>query len=291
MKVTPVAAETDENSDWIDAHSHIWPPDTKKYPLQPGLTAADLAPPSFTDAELMAIARPEGVRRVVLIQHNRYHGFDNSYLIDAWKRHPDRFRVVGMVDPKRPEPGRAMKKLRRTGVTGFRITPSRLGADWLETPGMDEMWRTAATTGQAMCCLINPSDLADVDKMCDTHPDTPVVIDHFGRVGVDGTIQEADVARLCRLARHKRSHVKVSAFYALGKKRPPYEDLIPMIRRLYESFGPQRLMWASDCPYQLNGDNTYAASISLIRDRADFLSQDDREWLLRRTAESVFFSL
>ena len=52
------------------------------------------------------------------------------------------------------------------------------------------------------------------------------------RVGMSGEIHEADLAKLCRLARHKNTYVKVSAFYALGKKKAPYEDLGPMIRRL-----------------------------------------------------------
>ena len=84
--------------------------------------------------------------------------------------------------------------------------------------------------------------------------------------------------------------MKVSAFYALGKKKAPYTDLGPMIRRLYEAFGPRRLMWASDCPYQVQGDHTYRDSIELVRSRLDFLSEDDREWLLRKTAERVFFA-
>ena len=83
--------------------------------------------------------------------------------------------------------------------------------------------------------------------------------------------------------------MKVSAYYALGKKQPPYLDLVPMIRRLLDAYGPERLMWASDSPYQLVGEHTYAASIALIRDRADFLSATDREWLLRKTAEKVYF--
>ncbi|HIG81270.1 MAG TPA: amidohydrolase, partial [Verrucomicrobiales bacterium] len=65
---------------------------------------------------------------------------------------------------------------------------------------------------------------------------------------------------------------------------------IPKIKRLFEAFGPRRLMWASDCPYQLGGENTYAASIALVRDRLDFVTAEDKEWLLRRTAEKVFFS-
>ncbi len=84
--------------------------------------------------------------------------------------------------------------------------------------------------------------------------------------------------------------MKISAFYAFGNKKPPYLEQIPKIKRLFESFGPKKLMWASDCPYQLEGDNTYSVSISLVRDRLDFLSNDDKNWLLRRTAEKVFFS-
>lgn len=284
-------AETEELP-WIDAHSHIWPATADRFPLAPGITPKDLQPPSFTDDELMAVARPEGVGRVVLIQHSVFHLFDNSYLIDAFKRHPQRFRVVGMVDDHQPHAGEAMKRLLPQGVTGFRITPlirREHPERWLETPGMQEMWQTAAETRQAMCCLINPQDLPAVERMCAKYPHTPVVIDHFARIGMDGEIRQTDLDTLCRLARFKHVHVKISAYYALGKKQPPHYELVPMIRRLYETFGPQRLMWASDSPYQLQAPNTYKSSISLVRDHLDFVSQEDRQWLLRKTAEKVFF--
>jgi predicted TIM-barrel fold metal-dependent hydrolase len=83
--------------------------------------------------------------------------------------------------------------------------------------------------------------------------------------------------------------VKVSAFYALGRKQPPYTDLEPVIRRVFEDYGPRRLMWASDCPFQVQKGHTYAASMNLIRERIRWLSADDRDWLLAKTAESVFF--
>ena len=278
---------------WIDAHSHIWSPDVARFPLVNKQTAKDLDPPSFTDDELLAIASPEGVTRVVLIQHSIYHLFDNSYLVDAVRRHPQRFRVVGMVDDLQPKPGEAMERLHKQGVTGFRITPfirKEKPEGWLTTPGMKAMWETAAKTRQAMCCLINPQDLEPVAKMCEKHPETPVVIDHFARIGTDGEMREADIASLCALAKHKQTFVKVSAFYALGKKTPPHLELIPMIKRLYDTFGPERLMWASDSPYQLQKGNSYAASLALVRDKLDFVSQDHKKWLLRKTAEKVFFT-
>lgn len=287
------APAAEKDLPWIDAHSHIWPPEVDKYPLAPGLTKKDLIPPSFTDEELMKLARPEGIGRVVLIQHSVFHLWDNSYLIDAVRRHPKTFRVQGMVDDHAREPGAAMKKLLPLGVTGFRITPfvrkKEEQADWLQTPGMAEMWTTGAKTRQAMCLLINPSDLAATDAMCEKHPDTPVVIDHFARIGADGEIRDVDVKALCKLARHKNTYVKVSAFYALGKKKPPHEEMAPLIRRLLETYGPKRLMWGSDSPYQIQGANSYKSSITLVRDRLDFLSKPDRQWLLGKTAEAVFF--
>jgi predicted TIM-barrel fold metal-dependent hydrolase len=273
----------------VDAHSHIWTRDVQKYPLAMGKTVADLAPGSFTAEELLEVAGRENVHRVVLICHHPYYGYDNSYLLDTAARHPQTFRVVAALDERQPQPDTRMRQLLSRHVTGFRITPLVSGESWLEHPGMDIMWRTAKETGQAMCCLINPAHLPQVEAMCARHPETPVVIDHFARIGVDGEVRASDLDRLVGLARFDKVTVKISAYYALGAKKTPYVDLAPMIKRLYEAFGPQRLMWASDSPYQLQGEHTYGASIALVRDRLDFLSDSDRSWLLAKTAEKVYF--
>ncbi len=288
--MTQAQEKEDLSQGFVDAHSHIWTRDIEKYPLAEGITLKDLDPPSFTTEELIKTASQEGVSRVVLIAHNIYYRYDNSYMIDAAKEHPGRFRIVGMVDESLPHVDATMKELLKQQVTGFRITPRVRGREvWLKSDGMALMWKTAANTRQAMCCLIDPEDLKDIDAMCQKYPETPVVIDHFARIGADGEIRDNDVKQLCDLAKRKQVSVKVSAFYALGKKQPPYLDLVPMIRRLVDAYGPERLMWASDSPYQLVGDHTYAASIQLIRDKVDFLSDSDRQWLLRKTAEKVYF--
>ncbi|MCA9248464.1 MAG: amidohydrolase family protein [Planctomycetales bacterium] len=281
-------ANTVAEHPWIDAHSHIWTRDIEKFPLAKGQTLDDLSPPSFTTEELVEVARANGVGRVVLIQHGPYHGWDNSYVIHAARAFPKAFRVVAMVDHYSQSPGQQMRRMLDDRVTGFRIRSSERDRDWLGG-NMGEMWRTAADTGQNICGLINPEFIAPLDAMCQKHPETPVVIDHFARIGMSGAIEGSQIDELCRLARHKRVTVKLSAFYALGRKEPPYLDLVPMIRRLLDAFGVERLMWASDSPYQLQGKNNYAASIALIRDRLDFISESDRDWLLRKTAERVFF--
>jgi predicted TIM-barrel fold metal-dependent hydrolase len=290
VSVSELFASGQPKESAIDAHVHVWTPDVKRYPLAEGYSIADMQPPSFTPEELLAIARPAGVGRVVLIQMS-FYGFDNRYMLDAIREHPGVFRGVAIIDEHEPNVVARMRKLKEQGVRGFRLYGWKPPYEtWLASEGMARMWKAGAELGMAMCGLVNPEALGPLDAMCEKYPETPVVIDHFGRVGVDGEIRKADLDMLCRIARHKNANVKVSAYYALGKKVAPYTDLGPMIKRLVDAYSPQRLMWASDCPYQVQNGHKYVDSIELIRSKLDFLSESDRAWILRRTAERVYFS-
>src|SRR5690606_27878051 len=173
---------------------------------------------------------------------------------------------------------------------GFRLyaSPDRT-KDWAGSAGMREMWKVGGEENLAMCCLADPAALPAIQSMCEAYPDTPVVIDHFARIGAKGTIDPTELARLLALAAFPRVHVKVSAFYALGKKQPPYTDLAPMIRELRDAYGSERLMWGSDCPYQVAGEHSYAASVALVREKLDFLSDAEKNDIMKNTAEKVFF--
>jgi predicted TIM-barrel fold metal-dependent hydrolase len=182
-------------------------------------------------------------------------------------------------------------------VRAFRIYPGLergikpnegTGERWLEADGYSKMFAAGARNNQAISCLINPDALPEIDRMCRKFTDTPVIIDHLCRIGVDGTIRDKDVDALCAMARHKRVMVKVGAFYALGKKAPPYTDLAPMIEKVVKAFGARRCMWESDCPFQVV-DHEYLNSFNLVKKRLPFLTDEDRDWLLRRTAEEFFF--
>jgi predicted TIM-barrel fold metal-dependent hydrolase len=272
----------------IDAHVHVWTDDIQRYPRAAG--ERDYQPRRFTPEDLFRHTKPAGVQRVVLIQMSFYR-FDNTYMLNCIREHiGGMFAGVGIVNSAGPDVDKQMRRLSQQGVRGFRITPGNSPQNWLDTEGMQSMWKTGAAEKLAMCPLIGPDALESVDRMCRRYPETPVVIDHFARIGSDGTIRDSDIAKLCGLAAHKNVHVKVSAFYALGQKRAPYTDLVPMIQRLVECYGPQRLMWASDSPFQVENEHRYQTSIALVREHLPFLSESDREWLLGKTAGAVFFS-
>lgn len=286
--VALASAATKRPGNWIDAHVHVWTGDLDKYKLAQGYTRAQMKPPQFLPEDILGHAKGSGVNRVVLIQMS-YYQFDNTYMLDVIKKQPNVFRGIAIVDWNGKSPDEDMRKLKPHGVRGFRIYPSKgsTPADWLQTDGFRKMFAAGAKERMSMCPLINPDALVSVKKACEQFPDTPVVIDHMCRIGATGTIKEEDVKALTDLAKHKNVKVKVSAFYALGAKKPPHTDLIPLIKRLIDAYGPQRLMWASDCPFQTVSEK-YEDSVSLIADKMD-LRASDIDWIMRRTAEESFY--
>jgi predicted TIM-barrel fold metal-dependent hydrolase len=276
---------------YIDAHVHVWTPDVDHYPLAAGYKKEGMQPRSFTPEELFRHCKPAGVDRINLIQMS-FYSFDNRYMLDMIALYKGVFVGTAVIDPHGQTPDKEMGDLLKKGVKAFRIHPglSKLPPSrWLEPRGYEAMFAAGATNRQAMSCLIAPDALPELDRMCRRFPDTPVIIDHLCRIGLDGTIAERDVRALCDMARHPRVLIKVGAFYALGKKTPPYNDLAPLIQKVVQSFGARRCMWESDCPFQVAEGQGYQASIDLVRKGLGFLSSEDRDWLLRRTAEEFFF--
>ncbi len=273
----------------VDAHVHVWTPDLDRYPLADGFTKADMQPPSFTAEQLLAADRPLGIARIVLIQMS-YYGFDNRYMLDCMAAAPGVFGGVAIVDHEQPDVADTMRALAGKGVRGFRLYTSREKAEaWQASAGIQQMWQTGAEAGLAMCLLADPDALPAIATMCEAFPKTPVVIDHFARIGMRAGIDPEQLERLLSLARFPTVHVKVSAYYALGRKLPPYDDLEPMIRQLRNAYGAERLMWASDGPFQLADGQGYEPSLALIRDRCRFLTQADRDAILHGTAGRLFY--
>lgn len=275
---------------FIDAHVHVWTDQFDYYPVAESCHPADMNPPTFLPEEILAHAEPSGVDRVVLVQMS-YYSCDNAYMLSVMDQYPGVFAGIAIVDSDGERPDEQMRQLAGRGVRGFRVSPKRTPpGDWLAGDGFERMFRAGAESQLAICPLINPDALPALSQKCEQFPDTPVIIDHLCRIGAGQPIQEEHIDQLCAMAPHRSVMVKVSAFYALGEKMPPYTDLTHLIQRVYEAFGPERLMWGSDCPYQVM-DHTYGDSIRLIRDDLDFLSASDKQQILCKTAERFFFGI
>ena len=230
----------------------------------------------------------------------------HSYILDLIAGDPETFVGTGIVpalsDVRLPSPDKTMVALSRGGIYAFRVRGAKnarmmpLGdwPKWLDHPEFEKMFAAGAEHNLALSFLLSPEDIPEVDRMCARFPETPVIIDHLGGIRkTDGVFPEEQVGALCRLARHRRVMVKLGPFSAGGEREQRSLDLLPLVRRVVDAFGPERCMWECDTGRPEAGMRDPAADleagISLIRDHADFLSGPDKDQILFKTAEDFFF--
>jgi predicted TIM-barrel fold metal-dependent hydrolase len=289
----------------VDAHIHVWSPDRKKYPLAPGFAPDDLWLPSFTPDDHFQYSRTVGKIRLNLVQMTWY-GLDHSYILDLIASDPETYTGTGIVsaisDVSLPDPSKAMLALAKRGIRAFRVRGGKTGrptafgrlSRWLDYPGYESMFKTGAEHNLALSFLMGLEDLTDLYRMCRRFPETPIIIDHLCGVRIcDGVWPEYEVRALCKMARYPQIMVKIGPFQALGNGQAPYLDLLSLIERVVDAFGPERVMWESDSggPIAMKDpERDFAASIALIRDHADFLSDGDKEQILVKTAADFFFN-
>ena len=123
--------------------------------------------------------------------------------------------------------------------------------------------------------------------MAERFPGVNVVLDHLAGLPLDADTQAPLLPAVLRLAAYPNVYVKVSNLQGKSDQEYPFTDVYQLVRRIYDAFGPQRLMWGTNFPGVMKGVG-YGPALEMFRDHVDFLTDDDREWLFHRTAERVW---
>jgi L-fuconolactonase len=276
------AAAARPNYRIIDPHVHVWVRDPK-YPW-----AKETANPPEEDATpemLLALMRAHGVEKTVIIQVIHYR-WDNSYLADVLRKYPQYFKGVARVNPEDPAaPDHLARWMALPGFHGVRISPAGdARGDWIRGPLMPPLWQRCLELGVPMTVLAPVTRMPDVAALVDKFPDLTVVIDHMADCPVD---RPEELRKLLALARYPKVFVKISHTWSLSKQPYPYADAQEQVKRLYDVFGPQRLMWGTDWPL-VERHCGYAKALALVRDEMKFLSEEDKSWILSKTVERVW---
>lgn len=227
-----------------DTHVHVYGP-ASRFPFAAERTYT----PADAPAErLQALHRLLGVEHVVFVQAT-VHGFDNSAMLDAIARNPEKHRGIALVPT---DVGRAeLDRLHAGGVRGVRFNFAKhLG----QAPDSDAVARLAdriAPLGWHLQFYMDASDLALHQPFLTSLP-VPFVIDHFGRVMVEQGPQAPALQTLLELLAQPHGWVKISGperiSAALSTGPVPYADVVPTVQRLLAT-APERIVWGSDWPH------------------------------------------
>lgn len=264
----------------VDTQVHVW-------------SAADEAPSeygSFGCDDVLALLRSEGVARALLIPP-RWSGFDNAAAIECARAHPE-LAVVGRFDPSAPgarEELSAWKDQRE--LVGVRLVLSHPPApQWLRAGLFDGelawVWAVAEQEGIPLT-VFGPHLLPELSTVAERHPDLTLVVDHCGATAEKVADSFAHLPDLLAMARLPNVHVKVSSLPAYSDLACPFPDVDDVVRQVVDAFGASRCMWGSDVT-RFQGRVPYGDLLDQLRVGCTFLSDDDRRWILGRTASTVY---
>ena len=277
-----------EETGVFDTHVHVWSSDTRRYPLPEG----EALPPFPGDPEVLLEAMDaNGVRRALLVQAP-WNGTNIDYLVETMNRHQGRFVALGhMPLPLPDEPDRLLDTYRDANLCGirFRLLSASMAQE-LITPQATALIRQAIAYGMAVQLMYRDQSLHGVmDGFFGMFDRGTFVIDHLGHLDPSRDAYPGAWEAFLRLARHQTVRVKLSYHYWLSGDEYPWRDLHRAQEQIVEFFGPSRVMWGSNHPMHLPNPS-YAERLAAVQDELSFLSMSDRQWILYRTAASVFGS-
>ena len=269
----------------IDTHLHVWSDDAARYPFAEGRTQV-----GGGSVELLNQTMDEvGVDKAVIVQPI-YYLFDNRYVADCLRRFPGRFAAIGLVDPKAPRRARPAGKAGARGwfwrLAHSLVAARPLPSEWA-APDQDPLWRRSEELGTCFIVHGPAVNLPHLEPIIGRFPEVPVVLDHIGGAPTDEEPPFPLLSHVLDLARFPRVYVKFTPQAHKSALPFPHADTFPAFRRIYDAFGPQRLMWGTNFPGVMKGVG-YGPALEMFRDHVDFLNDDDKSWLFYRTALQVW---
>ena len=283
LKMTAAAAVSNDRAHYriLDPHVHVWKHQSQ-FPFAPGAKVPDY---DATPEMLLDLMKANGVEKTVIIQVIHYR-YDNSYLAAVLKQYPRLFKGVCRVDPLDPAaPDHLTRLTEEEGFRGVRLSPSGDAAgDWIRGPLMPPLWHRCDQLKVPMTVLVPITRVPDIQKLADKYPDLTIVIDHMADCPVNHPEQ---LDALVEMVRYPKVFVKISHTWSLSKEDYPWLDSQQLVKRLYDTFGPHRLMWATDWPIAKDRAS-YAQRLTVVRDEMKFLNADDKSWILSKTVERVW---
>jgi predicted TIM-barrel fold metal-dependent hydrolase len=269
----------------VDAHMHVWQAASGATP-----SASTLVPPQ-TDVpieEARQVLAAHGIQRAVLVQP-MFRGEDNSYVARSAQAEPDRFAAVCVVDPRISGADVRLAHWVSEGCRGLRLRPVVPEEEAVfGDPSTFGVWKAAERLGVVVSVLCRPQHVGAIAALAARFPAVPIVVDHLGQPDPSAGAHAPEFRELLALAAHPRVSIKTSGFYHFSRVQYPFDDCAPLVRAVYEHFGPGRMIWGSDYPH-VTITCGYARSLDLPGIALADLPPSERNLIVGDNALSLYW--
>jgi predicted TIM-barrel fold metal-dependent hydrolase len=265
----------------VDAQVHLWKAETPDWKWVPGRQPQ--LPEPFTIERLVPMMDEAGVDRAVIVPPS-WPGDRNDYAIEAVKRYPNRFRIMGRIPLQDPKSAELLPKWKeQPGMVGVRLTFNNdQTIPWLSDGTADWFWPAAEKAGLPVMCF-TPGISAKLAPIAEKHPRLPLILDHMGVSAAllkENKLDDA-LAQTVALAKYPNVSVKLSASPGISREPYPFRDVAGHIKRVFDAYGPQRSYWGTDLTNSY-AKASYRQRVSHFTEELSFLSDSDKDWVMGR---------
>lgn len=268
----------------VDTHLHCFAgasdarfPYHERGPYQPAEAA--------TPEHLLKCMDEGGVDYAIVVHPEPYQD-DHRYLEHCLEVGGDRVKGVCLFFADQPGSVEQMKPLveRHPGkIVAARVhayAPGRLPP--FGSKELRHYWQTATDLGLAMQLHFEPRYAPGFEPLIRDFADTTVIIDHLGRP-MQGTVEEHDV--VIGWAKYPNTIMKIAALP--DQTKYPHRDVRPIIKRLTEEFGPDRMICGGGFGASATGQS-YIDYRARVADLLSHLSGEEQAKIFGSTAAALF---
>ncbi len=239
----------------VDTHQHLW--DLRRFKL-PWIAKSSPLDRDFLPADYRQAAEGLGIVKTVYMEVDvepSQQVEEAEYVIRLCREEDN--PMAGAVISGRPESEGFAAYLRRfrdcpeiKGVRRVLHSPSTPPGHGLQ-PDFLRGLRQLGDAGLSFDLCMRPAELRDAARMIDECPETRFILDHCGNASVrmDDRAMAAWRDDVARVAERPNVSCKVSGIVASAAGGPwTADDLAPIIDRVLDSFGPDRVVFGGDWP-------------------------------------------
>ena len=265
----------------VDSQVHLWKADSEEFRWTPG--AKPQLPEPFTIERAVKLMDEAGVNRAVLapagVARER-----NDYLLEAAKRYPNRFGVMGSIPLDNPKAAALLPKWRdQPGMLGVRLNLNDAAAMASVKDGTADYLWAGAEKHSIPVMFFAAGQVSTMAPIAGRYPGLVLIIDHMGvnaGIAKKKALPEA-IGQVVALAKNPNVGVKLSNLPNSSLEPYPFKDLNEHIKRVFDAFGPQRCYWGTDVTNGM-GRSDWKQRLAHFTEAVDFMSEQDKDWVLGR---------
>ena len=268
----------------VENTTHMFSDDQTRFPFHLNAT---YRPQPLTVENYSRFVREAKLDHTVIVQSEVYQD-DHRYLEYCFQHEPSTGFFKGTclfdpIDPKTPARIEELVQRLRNRIVGIRIhtlnarstLPTKDGPMRnrdLRSAELKNTWKKIHDLGLLIQMQTIPVHAQQIGVLAAQFRDTPVLIDHLAFPAQGTAAEYEDVIHLARIP---RVYMKVSTLTEQDK---------PLVRRLYDAYGPDRLIWGA----YGSSMAAFERMLSLIDFMFDYASEADREKIRGLNAMKLF---